>query len=450
MSEQNEIRHTDKDLQRLEELARDAAVGSTMYDKRWVIENILEVGRHFQSTSYVQEDGFRELDENIEEKMMTLWDISVEEDVSKFYLEYGVLDFFVELFSNPNLRVKEISIGIVSNMVYHEASFVSIMDKDLCLERTLKLIEEKDSPTLLIVFRCLHSYGYNLFNLIHRSSDTSSKEESKNILEKFLIFLSVPSVVQNIGFVLAGCKNRTVLQNCARFLSILSELWDFTEERKKMCQYYTEEQFLQCAMEGIRESIGEDKTEKHFMVFLYLIFERDLEKDLYSSISTQMIKLCGKLLEEHILEYSSIDENDLEFLFNISYVMKSCLDSGEYSQLPSNILTISKDARVQLEKAEIDEDHLDNKVSILAMISKIIEYLESCSQNGECLQDRPCGHTPRHNSSQTRDSSPYFRTPRDTPRSVRDTPGRSPGRWSARSPASRTPGASTPPWRTPR
>jgi len=437
------------DLQRLEELARDAAVGSTMYDKRWVIENILEVGRHFQSTSYVQEQGFKELDENIEEKMMTLWDISVEEDVSKFYLEYGVIDFFVELFSNPNLRVKEISMGIVSNMVYHESTFSSIMDKDSCLELTLKLLEEKDSPTLLIVFRCLHSYGYNLFNLIHRSEDTSSKEESKNLLEKFLIYLSVPSVAQNIGFIMAGCKNRQVLQNCARFLSILSELWDFTEERKKMCQHYTEEQFLQCTLEGIQESIGEDKTEKHFMVFLYLVFERGLEKDLYSAISTQIITLCGGLLKEHILEYSSIDECDLEFLFNIAYVMKSCIDSGEYSRLPSNIRNITKDARVRLEKAEIDEDHLENKVSILAMLTSIIDYLETCSQNGGRLEDRPCGETPRQSSSHTRENSPYFRTPRDTPRSVRDTPGRSP--WSSRTPRSpRTPGACTPPWRTPR
>jgi len=439
MGESVEPKYTDPDLKRLEELARDAAVGSTMYDKRWVIENILTVGRHFQSTSYVKEDGFRELDSAIEEKMMTLWDISVEEDVSKFYLEYGVLEIFVELFSNPNLRVKEISMGIISNMVFHESIFVSIMERDKCLEGTLKLLEEKDSPTLLIVFRCLHSYGYNLFNLNHKL-DTTSKEESKNFLEKFLIFLSGASVAQNIGVILAGCTNRTVLQNCAKFLSILSELWDFLgdrEDRKKMCQHYTEEQFLQCTLEGIKESLREDKTEKHFMVFLYLVFERDLEKDLYSSISTQSINLCGRMLKEHILEYSSIDECDLEFLFNISYVMRCCLDSGGYSSLSSSLIKTTKDVSVQLDKAEIDDDHVENKASILAMLSDVVKHLESCSQNGDQLEDRPCGDTPRNSF---RDSSPYFRTPRDTPRS-----GRSP--WS-----SRTPGGSNtpPPWRTPR
>ena len=32
----------------------------------------------------------------------------------------------------------------------------------------------------------------------------------------------------------------------------------------------------------------------------------------------------------------------VEFLFNIAYVMKSCIDSGEYSRLPSNIRNIIK------------------------------------------------------------------------------------------------------------
>ena len=36
----------------------------------------------------------------------SLWDISVEEDVSAFYLEFGALDIFVELFCNPNHRFR--------------------------------------------------------------------------------------------------------------------------------------------------------------------------------------------------------------------------------------------------------------------------------------------------------------------------------------------------------
>jgi hypothetical protein len=40
----------------------------------------------------------------IEDALCSLWDISVEEDVSALFLEFGALDIFVELFSNPNDR----------------------------------------------------------------------------------------------------------------------------------------------------------------------------------------------------------------------------------------------------------------------------------------------------------------------------------------------------------
>ena len=73
--------NVEEDLRRLEQLAKDTAVGDTMYDKKSVIEKILEVGKHFQETSYIRDGEVRELEPDIEEKLCTLWDISVEEDV---------------------------------------------------------------------------------------------------------------------------------------------------------------------------------------------------------------------------------------------------------------------------------------------------------------------------------------------------------------------------------
>ena len=118
--------NVEEELRKLEELAKDSAVGETMYDKKFVIEKILEVGKHFQQTSYIKDGELRELEKDIEEKLCTLWDISVEEDVSEFYLEHGVLDIFIELFSNPNNRVKEIAAGIMSNMVSHPTVFLKL------------------------------------------------------------------------------------------------------------------------------------------------------------------------------------------------------------------------------------------------------------------------------------------------------------------------------------
>ena len=81
-------------------------------------------------------------------------------------------------------RVQEIAVGVMTNMVCHQSVFLSLVEKDTYLEKLLKLLDTKDSPTLVLVFRwgaggrtypsfisisisrCLHSYGYNLFTLL--------------------------------------------------------------------------------------------------------------------------------------------------------------------------------------------------------------------------------------------------------------------------------------------
>ena len=93
----------------------------------------------------------------------------MQEDVSEFFLEYGALDVFVELFSNPNKRfgsysatilppfvprVKEIAVGLMTNMVCHKTVFHKLVEKERYLEKLLKLLEVQDAPTLALVFRC--------------------------------------------------------------------------------------------------------------------------------------------------------------------------------------------------------------------------------------------------------------------------------------------------------
>ena len=82
-------------------------------------------------------------------------------------LDHGVLDIFVELFSNPNMRVKEIAVGVMTNMVFHLGVFRRVVVKQHYLARCLELLGEEDSPTLALVLRCLPSYGFNLFLGLH-------------------------------------------------------------------------------------------------------------------------------------------------------------------------------------------------------------------------------------------------------------------------------------------
>jgi len=378
----NYERNADFDLKKLEQLVKDSAVGDTMYEKRSVIEKVLEVGKHFQQTEYIKDGSFIELDPKIEDLMCTLWDISVEEDVSLFYLEHGVLDIFVELFANPNVRVKEISVGIMSNMIYHNKVFLSVIEKDKYLERCIKLLEEKDSPTLLIVFRCLHSYGFNFFNHLLSEETSPSKEELKNYLSRWLVFLSIESVVQNIGIIIASCTNKEVLLNASKFLSILSELWEESDERRKVSQYFAEEQFLGCVLEAIGESVGEDKTEKHFTVFLTIVYEHDADKEILGVLSEKVIDLTDRLLKDHVLEYSSIDESDFEFIFNLAYLVKASLDSGGFQNLPSKLGSHLRAVKYRIENTNI-EPASENRASIINLLTSSLSSLDSLQPDAD-------------------------------------------------------------------
>lgn len=436
--ERNDGGSQDEALRRMEELVKETAVGDTMYEKRWVIENLLAVGRHFQETSYtkeVEEDGVTrievlELDTfpGIEEKLCTLWDISVEEDVSVLFLQYRVLDIFVELFSNPNARVKEISVGLMSNMLCHEKVFLGVVEKPLYLEKLLKLLDVKDSLTLSLVFRCLHSYGYNLYTLLHSETsgplpryrsqfigqhvigltwdqgrlDQHSKEHVKSLISNWLVFLASEAVVQGIGLILASSTNKEVLANASRLLSVLCSLWETSDERRKSTQYFAEDTFIQCVLEAMEESLGEDKTEKHLMVFLTAIFEQDMDKEVYAGLSERLLVVVDRLLSRHVLRYSTIDQEDLEFVTNLCWVTRSSLDSGGYTTVPPGLkrgLEAVKEV-VEESEAEIKEWEEDTQEEGKESRKSVIKLLQTClasvialaGSNGareECNEDSP-------------------------------------------------------------
>jgi len=371
-----EVPQTDIDLKTLEGLIKDTAVGDTMYEKKWVIENILEVGKHFQTTPYLVEDKVVELDSKIEDLLCTLWDISVERDVSMFYIEHGVLDIFVELFLNPNVRVKEISVGVMSNMVAHMEVFNKVLEKQAYLSKCLGLLEEKDSPTLSLVLRCLHSYGYNLFTLLQEQSEPQPREESvkeelKQKVNTWLIFLGSERVVHNLGVIIASCTHKEVLSNGSRLVSVIASLWDFSEERRKISQYFGENNFLLCTIEGIHESIGEDKTVKHFLVFLHTIYENNTDKDVVGELSQKIVDLVTVLLSDHVLEYSKVEDSDLEFIFNIAFILKSSLASGGFDKIGRSLPENLADLISMVEGGDLSDS--DNKSSILTL-------LENCDQ----------------------------------------------------------------------
>jgi len=390
---------------RMEQIARETAVGDTMYEKRWVIENLLCVGKHFQQTSYYrEEEGERVVVElcshpGIEDKLCTLWDIATEEDVSSFFLDCGALDIFVELFTNPNHRVKEIAVGVMANMVCHEKVFLAMVERNKYLEKLLRLLEVQDSPTLSLVFRCLHTYGYNLFTLLHHEPagprsrgqdrvDHNSRLQAQQLASTWLTFLSTEAVARGVGVIVASTTSKEVLSNSARLLSMLCSLWEGCEEREAKVQHYREETFIQCVLEGVEESLGEDRTVKHLVAFLHGVCEQDMDKDQLAGLSGRLLVAVDRLVDRHILAYSSIDCSDLELLSSVGWLARCCLDSGGFSSLPQG-LEIHLKAAVDLleEGGRVEEEEQSgegrSRGEVLALFRPCLARLEGMRREKE-------------------------------------------------------------------
>ena len=144
-----------------------------------------------------------------------------------------------------------------------------------------------------------------------------------------------------------------------------------------MSQHFAEEQFLVWLLEGIKESVSEDKTNKHFAVFPNIIYEN------FVNLSDKVITL-SRLLKEHILQYNSIKETDLEFAFNLSYLIKATLNNVGYVSLPKKLSTTLKTVQNRLRHSEV-EDNNENLVSVLKPITSSVSFLESMENDNDDL-----------------------------------------------------------------
>ena len=75
------------------------------------------------------------LSEDLENEFCQLWDMSSDKQVARFMLDKGVCDLVLAaLVRSTNYRVREVSLGIIANLMCHPASAkVSGRRKVFCL-----------------------------------------------------------------------------------------------------------------------------------------------------------------------------------------------------------------------------------------------------------------------------------------------------------------------------
>ncbi|XP_028967294.1 protein saal1 [Galendromus occidentalis] len=151
----------------LEEFASETTIGDTTFSKSWLFQILMDTIKEGPQPRR-DEDGDAEmvnLSEDIEERLCILWDISANQEVSAFLLEFDTPTLFVGLISpTKSPRLVEILVGILGNMCTFEEICEPVSKTDCLVRVCLWLLGSTDVPTLLQLCRLLQTC------LAHRSA----------------------------------------------------------------------------------------------------------------------------------------------------------------------------------------------------------------------------------------------------------------------------------------
>ncbi|XP_040844399.1 protein SAAL1 isoform X2 [Ochotona curzoniae] len=135
-------------------------IGSTVYSKHWlfgVLSGLIQIVSPESSRSGSDdEDPQVELDEEVENDICRVWDMSMDEDVALFLQEFKAPDIFMGVLAKSKCpRLREICVGILGNMACFQEICVSISSDQNLGQVLLNCLYDSDPPTLLETSRLL-------------------------------------------------------------------------------------------------------------------------------------------------------------------------------------------------------------------------------------------------------------------------------------------------------
>ncbi|NXH17164.1 SAAL1 protein, partial [Bucco capensis] len=136
------------------------AVGNTVYSKHWlfsILTRLIEVISPEKTEPTGSPEGVQtELDEEIENDICRVWDMSMDEDVALFLQEFNAPDIFLGVLAKSKCpRLTEICVGILGNMACFQDICMSISKDENLGQVLLQRLCDSDSPTLLETSRLL-------------------------------------------------------------------------------------------------------------------------------------------------------------------------------------------------------------------------------------------------------------------------------------------------------
>ncbi|XP_053576636.1 LOW QUALITY PROTEIN: protein SAAL1 [Bombina bombina] len=134
------------------------SIGDTVYSKHWffstltkLIETVTE-----QNPKAGTEEQMVELDEDLENEICKVWDMSMNQEVALFLQEFNAPEIFLGVIAKSKCnRLTEICVGILGNMACFPETCLVISNNEDLGNVLLLLLSDSDPPTLLETSRLL-------------------------------------------------------------------------------------------------------------------------------------------------------------------------------------------------------------------------------------------------------------------------------------------------------
>ncbi|XP_072448183.1 protein saal1 isoform X2 [Chiloscyllium punctatum] len=144
----------------IDETTRVDAIGNTVYSKHWLFSTLMKLielvcpeGEEAEGSDSRTET---ELDEDLENEICKMWDMSMDEDVAVFLQEFNATDILLGIIGKSKCpRLTEICVGILGNMACYKETCQAISNNDNLVNVLLLLLGDSDPPTLLETSRLI-------------------------------------------------------------------------------------------------------------------------------------------------------------------------------------------------------------------------------------------------------------------------------------------------------
>ncbi|KAG8438417.1 hypothetical protein GDO86_008917 [Hymenochirus boettgeri] len=136
------------------------SIGSTVYSKHWVFTTLTKLIEVISEDSSSGEQDSGDLDEDLENEICKVWDMSTNKDVALFLQEFKAPEILLGVIAKSKCsRLTEICVGILGNMACFQEPCLVISKNDDLGEVLLMLLSDTDPPTLLetsrLILTCL-------------------------------------------------------------------------------------------------------------------------------------------------------------------------------------------------------------------------------------------------------------------------------------------------------